>query len=268
MSRVRSAVLGVGLACVAIGGAALTAVGHPALADHAVLVGDAGLVFAGIGCLLVVAAAIWMVAHALSPLQRELAGEISTGVLHNRVLRASELSDIVRMGRSFISDAHPSDDVLRARMRRNPEIVRVVTDRSGKRERFMGYTIIYPLTANGVEQIENGTLRTVKDLRAQQIARTPGETAGLYVSMVCGHGRTARATALAVLRSQIRAALAENSGIGVVFARPATKEGLRLLRKFEFNPLAGDDSIWAARGRGLDTHRLRESLGDRLVVNA
>ena len=99
------------------------------------------------------------------------------------------------MGRGFISDAHPSDDVLRARMKRNPEIARVVTDRSGKTESFRGYTIIYPLTADGVEQIEDGTLQTVKNLRAMQIARTIQEAEGLYVSMVCGLGRLARATA-------------------------------------------------------------------------
>ncbi|MEM9738653.1 MAG: hypothetical protein AAF829_02210 [Pseudomonadota bacterium] len=177
------------------------------------------------------------------------------GLLDDRAATLEDLPEVVRLGRGAIGDAHPGEDLLRARMKRNSRIIRVIYDRASTSEKILGYTILYPLSKTFTDAILAGEKTGIGGLPVVEISERFEDCEGLYVSMIFGSTLASKAAAITLLRGQIRRALLQSPNIKLVFGRPATAHGFRLLRQYGFSPLTAEENIWASDEDTLQAQR-------------
>lgn len=164
----------------------------------------------------------------------------------------SDLPAIVQMGLKLIGPQFPTAIWIRERAVRNIDILRVARPVVAT-NRLCGYVMLYPLTANAARMIEQGMIRSGTDLKPADMCRSFARARAIYVGMLVGEDRLARAFVLELLRRRLRS-LHGIAPILTVYGKPATTDGARLLRKFGFEPIAGNDAIFATPYEAL--HRL------------
>ncbi|MEL6956400.1 MAG: hypothetical protein AAFO88_07135 [Pseudomonadota bacterium] len=257
MSKLPGAMAGFGLGAISVGGA--LSADFASLEPYRGWLEPVALGLLGLGVAALPAAGLAYMAtrsSVASAATRLIRREM---LLDDRLANEDDLETIVKLGRKAIGDAHPGVDVLRARMKRNSQIIRVVFDSEATSPRVLGYTILYPLSKPFSSSILSGERVGIKNLPVSDIAETIDEAGGLYVSMIYGSTLASKAAAIALLRGQIRRALLQNRDIKLVFGRPATSHGLRLLRQYGFSPLTAEENIWASDEDRLEAQR-REIL--------
>ena len=110
------------------------------------------------------------------------------------------------------------------------------------------YSLLYPLTAETGEAFAEGTIRTVKELPPEALSPDFSGARYLYVGMLLGIPQApARSLAKELLGEELARRIA-SARIELIFARPATDAGLRLLRAFGFSPVADAREVWAVPG--------------------
>jgi hypothetical protein len=122
------------------------------------------------------------------------------------------------------------------RYERNPGMFYAVRDEDAARDGAgpVGGFVVTPLVAEACELLDRGLLKGI-DLKVEQIA-PPGETpAAIYLSGIAAEGREGRAATLELMRDVIRRAVA--GGTRLLYARPMRGAGLRLIRKYGFEPI-------------------------------
>jgi hypothetical protein len=155
----------------------------------------------------------------------------------------SDLDEICNLGRTAIGDNHAQKDLLTCRLQKCPHIIRKVTH--GANTKIQGYYIVYPLTTRGVRRIQTQQVSSGKSLIDSDICTNFRTAKGVYISMIFGRGMVARAAALFHLKTHLRHLRSMNSHLQAFFAKPSTKAGLRLLKKYGFRPIGSETGIWA-----------------------
>jgi pimeloyl-ACP methyl ester carboxylesterase len=109
-----------------------------------------------------------------------------------------------------------------------------------RRERFSGYFCVIPLSGESAQAMKAGTLRGY-ELNTSHLPTGTATTAALYIGAIAARDHYSRAVVLEALRLHIIYSLA--LGAKEVLTKPLTREGLRLVRKYGFQPLQGDGGL-------------------------
>jgi len=164
---------------------------------------------------------------------------------------------VCRVGRDLIGEDHPDPELLRDRVARNGDVLLLVWRVGPISEALCGYTVVYPLTAAASEAIRRRQIRKGTEISLDGICR-PGEApSALYVGMVLGTNRGAKAYVKSRLRSDVLGLVTACPSIQYVYARPGTAAGRTLMIKFKFEPIAAatNSEIWV-----VDAASLRSAL--------
>ena len=130
-------------------------------------------------------------------------------------------------------------DLMKSWHKKNRTLFWIVSAYRGSTRQQCGYFCVLPLNADAAKQIEAGTLDGTK-IRSIDIAAKAQNASCIYIGGVAGANRKARARAMEEIRSAIdfvKFAKAQRA-----YARAATVDGLRLLRKYRFRPLNANRS--------------------------
>ena len=119
-------------------------------------------------------------------------------------------------------------------------VKRVIIAGRDRRERFSGYFCTIPLSDESAQAVKAGTLRGYQ-LNTSHLPPGTETTAALYIGAIAAKDHYSRAIVLEALRLHISYSLA--LGVREVLTKPLTVEGLRLVRKYRFQPLEGDGGL-------------------------
>lgn len=159
--------------------------------------------------------------------------------------KMTELPEVVelakkRIGTSF--DIQTAEKIYRHNRR---SIWKVKDTQTNK---IIGYFCILPLTARGEEKVlERDLIGEGLDIKC--FAKNFRKGTPFYIGSIAGLSRKGGAAALESLKSQLVRFEASKA-----YARPMTAEGVRLVKKFGFNPVSKHDKI----GHGVYVCRLRQ----------
>jgi hypothetical protein len=180
--------------------------------------------------------------------------------------RADRLEAVVQMGRDSIGDAHPSAEALAQRLRVCPEALQLLCRRhpDGRLE-LCGYSLLYPLTDEAGRAIAEARIHSTKELDPEAMLPDFAGAKHLYIGMVLGSpGGDARRRIKAQLRAELMRRIKEGA-VNLVFARPASQAGQKLMLTHGFTPIKDERDIWMVAGASL----LRiTALGDSRVAKA
>lgn len=238
-------------ATLAIGGAAALWELSPWRDDDRVRTALFALAIAGI----VVLAIEWAVR-----LVRSRQGEYRT-IAASDIIRGSYIDHIVSLGRAVMGDGHADADTLRRRLERCREGISVLVRREQQsfvREAVVGYLVCWTISESAAESFLSGEYRSGLDL--QETDLVTDRCAAAYVTMIFGVDYAARLRMLGVAASRLDSVFSDHTGPQMLLARPATKEGERLMRKLGMKPLGLPGSlVWSVD---------RETLRRTLAANA
>jgi len=159
------------------------------------------------------------------------------------VFKKSDISDICKLGRKLISNNHADESVLIKRVERNRNIIKAFSDHGNE---IRGYYIIYPINKDADSRIFEGKVRNAKSLKESDLTKTIGAASAIYISMLAGEGRHAKALALYNLKRDLRKISLNSKKVKKLYAKPASQDGLRLMKKYGFEPVGGESEIWEA----------------------
>jgi len=174
--------------------------------------------------------------EAILALERDFADDLAT---------ATELPTLCNLGTRAIGASHPSLKTLQERWERNPRIARVLY-RVGMRSRSIsGYILLYPISRQAEKRIQRGILASARDLQTADILAGFKRCRVVYISMLFGTGMAARGAALLLLKRELKTL----NDVDHLYARPASPDGLRLLKRYGFRPVvpAAENGIWELR---------------------
>lgn len=173
---------------------------------------------------------------------------------------ATHLREVVALGKRSIGDAHVDIATLRERLKVNSQVLRVVMrQRQSRNPDICGYTLLYPLTEDAAARILREEVRAGSEIPGTCFCPDVESASCLYIGMILGTDREARAHVKGVLKTELVYMLSSSPNIRHVFGRPATPQGRQLLERYHFIPVADEDDIWMARAPELQ-HRLRADL--------
>ncbi len=117
----------------------------------------------------------------------------------------------------------------------NPQSIRKIID-NRRSNQIVGYVFMMPLTKNGIKKLENKSFHVGEnDL---SIFRKKGfpTNCDYYIGAVVGETALAKAKAVLVIKDFCR-----SKKVNRVFAKAATRDGLRMLKKQGFEPFSQED---------------------------
>jgi hypothetical protein len=114
-----------------------------------------------------------------------------------------------------------------------------------------GYSLLYPLTDDAGRAIAEARIRSAKELGPEAILPDFASTRYLYIGMVLGSsGSDARQGIKAQLGAELMRRI-KGGPVGLVFARPATPAGKKLMLAHGFTPIRDRGDIWMVSGASL-----------------
>lgn len=162
---------------------------------------------------------------------------------------ADDVRAACAVGAQAVGDVCPTYANVLPRFEKNPQIVQCFRRVSGKRSNMCGYFIVYPLTKAADAAILSGMIRGGPMIKAEHITKTFRTCSALYIAMIYGQDRYARAFILFVLKEFIQRTAALNGRIVRVYGNPTTLEGSRLLHQYGFVSVSEETSILVAKLR-------------------
>lgn len=166
--------------------------------------------------------------------------------------RPDHLEAVERMGRDSIGDAHPSAEALARRLRVCPEALQLLCrrHRNGHLE-LHGYFLLYPLTDDAGRAIAEARIRSANELGPEAMLPDFASARYLYIGMVLGSpGSNVRRRIKVQLGAELMRRIKEGP-VDLVFARPATPAGRRLMLAHGFAPIRDRRNIWIVSGKSL-----------------
>jgi hypothetical protein len=130
---------------------------------------------------------------------------------------------------------HVSAHVLQLRIARCPTAVEVILKGHAGASKVAGYSILYPLTTVGLDRVVTGLAARGMQLELADISADFSDAAALYIGMIYGTDALSRAYALLRVKERVDMAL-QHSSLRMIFAYPATPEGLRIMQSLSFDP--------------------------------
>lgn len=177
-----------------------------------------------------------------SPLGTRVLPAVHIGVHSSRWAQGSHDVSAVHdfFCRLLTPDEAPSLELMQALHLHNAQTIRLVEAEKTQGRHLVGLAILVPLTPTGVRDLRDGTLRSVNGVRLDRhVSRSWRRPAGVYIGGVAGSSQAGRAWALATVEALIQAA-----GTSVIFARPASVDGRRVMARAGFAPLGGGSAFW------------------------
>lgn len=118
----------------------------------------------------------------------------------------------------------------------NKKCIRKILDNKNN-NKVVGYVFLMPLTASGLKSIKNKNFNVNSD--DLSIFRKSGlaKNCDYYVGALVGTNKLARAKAILIIKNFCAA-----QHVHRLFAKAATEDGLRLLRRQKFEPFSEEDS--------------------------
>ena len=165
--------------------------------------------------------------------------QVAYGDLDSKYLctqaRPGDLAGLHALYSRYFGEDVPDVDLMRAWMAKCGSaftIVQRVVGDSGlpTRQELVGSFKLLPLTAKGVRAIDLGQA-TGSTFRSEHISGSRSRPAGYYVGDVVATTRFARGVVMAQLNAAVSPAV---RGAVIVYARPLTKDGLRVMTKHGF----------------------------------
>ncbi|MFD4527616.1 hypothetical protein ACFWP7_27545 [Streptomyces sp. NPDC058470] len=218
--------------------------------DRNVLAGVIVL-FSGLAALLICAVSLIFALVTAFVVRMSGAEELTLPVGYNPVGRvqtrwseSDELDSVFRLARELIPEGHPRRNAVEERLLRNSQLVRLVYLAHGGSYRLEGYIILYPLNRSAVSAVLAGEICAGLQIRPRHVQQRWTSASGIYIAAAAGSTWRARAAVVTLLE-----VMTENISPEWIFARPVTKDGLRLMRKSGFQPLFDTKNVWALRYR-------------------
>lgn len=178
------------------------------------------------------------------------------------LLRGAYLDQIVSMGRAVMGDGHADVETLRRRSEVCPAGIAVLVRRTRRflvHETVVGYFVCWTISEPAMTEFLRGNYKSGLDLKAEDLSAD--SPAAAYVTMIFGSDYAARLRILGEAASRLEAVFANGHGPQRLLARPATREGERLMRKFGMLPLNVSGSlVWS-----VDRERLRQTLASSTI---
>lgn len=169
------------------------------------------------------------------------------------------IAEVVTLGKSLIGDAHPSLEILQARVDASPLCFATATSR-GEARCLFGYAIVYPLHESVTNRILSGDVQSGSDLTPADFA-SDANISSLYVAMVAGQPAH-HVAALRLLLWQLAGFLRSSESAEFLFARQASEEGAGLMNRFGLRGLPSSEIQYCM------TARFREILGHSPIHGA
>jgi hypothetical protein len=213
-----------------------------------------------VGGVLAAAGAIAFVLSFLIDRIEQAVSHVAYGDLDSKYLcthaRPSDLAGLHALYARYFGDDVPDIKLMRkwaVKCGSAFTIVQRVVDDSGlpTRQDLVGSFKLLPLTAKGVRAIESGRA-SGSTFRPEHISRGRSRSAGYYVGDVVATTRFARGVVMAQLNAAISPAV--RSAV-TLYARPLTKDGLRVMTKHRF--------VQVSDGRSAPQIGLASTLKDR-----
>lgn len=236
--------IGLSLLSIGIGLLGLSALPMVINVGYEVEVRNTGVFFAVAGMLIVVYWKLTLVYRGAKLLNERVSGKAAEYFSYEfRQLTDStvNLKNICSLGERFIYGSHPDAVLLNSRMQRNSDVLCAFEDNKGN---LRGYFIVYPLNKKTTTEINTGVITSGKRLIPEHLVKRTNLATSIYISMVAGIDRHARAFILYELERFLKSKINSSKRITHLYAKPTTAEGRRLLRKYKFNPIGGDSEIW------------------------
>lgn len=124
----------------------------------------------------------------------------------------------------------------KAALAHNKKCIQKIIDHSQTPPKIVGYVFVLPLTNRGVDRIENKSIEgTLDDLSLFQKKSFPSNRP-YYIGALVGENKLAKAKAIRIVEE-----LCKRKKVTRVFAKAATPDGLRLLRRKGFRPASEED---------------------------
>lgn len=156
----------------------------------------------------------------------------------SRPASSMELKLIHDMGVELFEGGVSSTNQMKKWYRVNPNIFWVVRRKGdGKREAIRGYFCIIPLTQNAVDLLKDGQI-SGQTFTTEHLS-TESRPKSVYVGAIAAKGFKARGAVLHMLLAQIE--MLRLKGTKNVFTKPVTKDGVRLVKKFDFTCIESDE---------------------------
>ena len=175
------------------------------------------------------------------PLGRRQLPSFNIGVHRSRW--AADERDIVdahHFLESFVPRDPPSLALMRALYRRNRLTVRLIERVVGNRRELVGMLVVAPLKKRAVAEILSRRIISLSEIDLEaHVSKSWQRPHGMYVGGVAGSNPAGRAWALSFIEL-----LGQQSGVRHVFARPASPDGLRVLRASGFSPVPEPSPFW------------------------
>jgi hypothetical protein len=147
-------------------------------------------------------------------------------------------------GRILERIAHVNEEVLLERHAANSQIIKLIRRNATTEGDLAGFYILYPINRDCEELIEAGRIIKSREIDTQQICVDSTDAAAIYVSMVYGANRHARAYLIHLLYEDIRQIARATRRIRSLYVRPVTTAGLRAVEKHGFRRFREDSGIY------------------------
>ncbi|MCC6591370.1 MAG: hypothetical protein IT168_32085 [Bryobacterales bacterium] len=202
-----------------------------------------------IGCIALIAAlfALFRTRHAVAD---TVVPVVVKSDLQTQWATKSQLDELLTFGRAQYSnpdDQFVSRQILTSFMQKCATVVRLFRDKHGK---LVGLYILLPLTHTATKEILAREILSAKDFKPEHAARDFSKAAAIYVTNICGAGQINRGKVHRELRDQMRQIGTAYHNIEYFFARGGAPDGIRLLEKYDFEPIEKDldpKQIWKRR---------------------
>lgn len=238
--------LGIGLGCLGVGPTAWFSTLPESLSTYQSEIRIAGIVFSVVGVLLLlVAITLWIVHLIKKATDKALTTAFTLFFpdFDERYAEDEDIKTICTLGRKAIGSSHPDEITLTQRLAKNRNIIKCLI-RKVDGGSIVGYYTIYPITAETRTKILSEQIISGKQFAQTQISTSFSSCTAIYISMIYGSSLLSKACVLWTLKNDLNTTRRTNKNLDLLFARPATSAGLRLLRKYGFEPINDERGIW------------------------
>lgn len=157
-----------------------------------------------------------------------------------RYIKRNELPKLMRFARRFLEELPPLRTV-KAIYRTNPKCFWVAERHSVSRwsesRKWVGFFSVLPMQAAAVDLLEREELTGLR-FTSEHITTLKQQPKALYVGSIAARGFKAKAETLGYIKACVERAV--DVGIRVVYTRPVSRDGLRLVRRHDFLPVSDD----------------------------
>jgi hypothetical protein len=197
-----------------------------------------------------------------SPLGSNHLTRIRVGVHTSRwATSGRDVYDAHAFFRSLLPPKQDLDLVLLQQLhKQNHRTIRLIEVESGARRQIVGLAILVPLTRKALQALEAKTLVSNYDVRLEEhVTKTWRRPSGVYIGGIAGSTPSGRAWALSFTEF-----LVAQTGVKNIYARPASPDGLRVMKMSGFSPIGAPSQFWHSERNLVDDSS--EEFEHRLVT--